>query len=182
MNTVVYNVAEEQRRPFVIQTFTTAFDMVEDRIKLMAVDGHGEHQVIWLTRRLLDRLIPHFIKHLENHAALDVSVELEQSIQQDLGRKARLRDEKLAPVVVGPSCSQWLCKTVNITPDGKVLSTVFRDDVSKSAVIRLSIGQIRTVLDILYDTYRKADWQTAVFPNWICETPKLLEAHAKWIN
>ena len=51
--------------PFAVQTFTARYDPIEDRICLNAVDATGAKQSIYLTRRLMDRIIPVVAKHLE---------------------------------------------------------------------------------------------------------------------
>ena len=42
-----------------LQKITTEFVEIEDRFKLTAVSGEGEIVVLWLTQRLLGKLVDH---------------------------------------------------------------------------------------------------------------------------
>ena len=55
-----------EERPFPVQMFTARYDLIADRICLNALDATGIKQVIYLTRRLLDRIIPVVIKYRDD--------------------------------------------------------------------------------------------------------------------
>ena len=66
------------RALFRIQTFTGRYDPVEDRLRLDAVDAQGGKQAIFLTRRLVDRVIPVLVSHLEGKTPEGVPADLAQ--------------------------------------------------------------------------------------------------------
>lgn len=77
------------RALFRIKTFTARYDLVEDRLRLDAVDAEGRIQSIFLTRRLTDKIIPVMVSHLEAKTAEGVPKDLAQGMHQSGARQAR---------------------------------------------------------------------------------------------
>lgn len=70
-----------------VQTFTARYDPIEDRIFLNTVDATGAKQVIYLTRRLMDQIIPVLAKHLEDKTPKGVPPDVVQSMTQERVRR-----------------------------------------------------------------------------------------------
>ena len=68
---------------FSIVTVTMQFDPLEDRLIMDCSDKSKNTQRLWLTRRLLDRLIPSLTDQLEVNSTNKISKELEQSFEQE---------------------------------------------------------------------------------------------------
>ena len=55
-----------------LQRITTEFVDAEDRIRLAGEDAAGEAVVLWLTQRLLNRLVAHLCDWLEQRIPADI--------------------------------------------------------------------------------------------------------------
>ena len=76
---------------FNIITVTMQFDPLEDRIIMDCSNKSKDSQRLWLTRRLLNRLIPSLTDQLEVASANKISKELEQAFSQE---KAEVKKNK----------------------------------------------------------------------------------------
>lgn len=153
---------------FSIQTFTMNPDLVEDRIRLDAVDSAGEYQAIWMTRRLADRFVPHLGEQAEKRVRAGLPASLLLAMDQE-----KLRLERAAspaePVKVDPGQAPWLCRTIHLTPQEEGLVWTLTDDAGAEAAMALSDEAVRAVLDVLLTTYRKLEWSEQAFPEWVRE-------------
>ena len=79
------------RLKFHIKTFTGRYIPVEDRLRLDAVDVDGNRQSLFMTRRLVDRIIPVMVEHLEGQTPEGMPSDLVQEMQQDRARQIHCR-------------------------------------------------------------------------------------------
>jgi hypothetical protein len=154
---------------FDVRKFTAIFDVDEDRLRLNTVDYHSRAEVIYFTKRLLDRLIPVLAENLEK---TDTSSTMVQQFEQD---RVRINREQMPPDTPDASfrdAPTWLCKAVRVSPceNGLVLS--FLENNEPVTQMRLSWTDIRSFMDILLLTYRRGHWVTSVFPDWIRPKPQ----------
>jgi len=152
---------------FQIQTFTGRYDPLEDRLRLDAVDAAGGKQVIFLTRRLVDRVIPVLVSHLEGKTPEGVPADLAQGMSQSRARQARQTGDTSPTVVAESETPTWLCRTIHVQKARQGLNVIFTDDVSVSAVMPMVEANLRAVLDIFLELYTKAGWPTEPFPEWM---------------
>lgn len=150
-----------------ILTFTARYDAVEDRLRLDAVDVQGGKQAIYLTRRLVDRVIPVLVSHLEGKTPDGVPADLAQGMSQSRARQARQSGEPTPAVVAESETPTWLCRTIHIKKAEHGLNVIFTDDARIDAVMSMVEANLRAVLDILFGLYAKAGWPTEPFPGWM---------------
>jgi hypothetical protein len=155
------------RALFRIQTFTGRYDPVEDRLRLDAVNAAGEKQSIFLTRRLVDRVIPVLVSHLEGKTPEGVPADLAQGMSQSRARQARQTAEATPAVATDAETPTWLCRTMHFQKADHGLTVIFTDDTQTDAVMPMAEANLRAVLDILLDLYTKANWPTEPFPEWM---------------
>lgn len=55
-----------------LQRFTTEYVEIEDRIRLAGETAPGHTVVLWLTQRLLARLLPHLLQWLEQQTGATI--------------------------------------------------------------------------------------------------------------
>ena len=55
-------IGKEAQETFAIHTVTMSFNAMEDRIAMDSADQKGQIERLWLSRRLLDKLIPTWTK------------------------------------------------------------------------------------------------------------------------
>ena len=155
------------RLQFQIKTFTGRYIPVEDRLRLDAVDVYGSKQSLFMTRRLVDRIIPVMVEHLEGQTPGGVPSDLVQEMQQDKARQLHAEGGSEAPVEVAPEFVNWLCRTVHLTKSGLSLSVVFTDDTHIDAHMPMTAENLRVVLDIFRTLYTSAEWGLQAFPDWM---------------
>lgn len=156
-----------EERPFAVQTFTARYDPIEDRLCLNAVDATGAKQAIYLTRRLMDQIIPVVAKHLEEKTPKGVPADVVQSMTQESVRQARKAEPPAEPVQADIETPRWLCTTIQMSKQPAGLAVTLTGDAACKAQIPLADPHLRTVLDIFRNSYAKAGWDLRVFPEWL---------------
>lgn len=160
----------KSRALFRIQTFTGRYDPVEDRLRLDAVDAvdaAGGKQAIFLTRRLVDRVIPVLVSHLEGKTPEGIPADLAQGMSQAQARTARQQGEATPAVSAESEMPIWLCRTIHVQKARHGLNVIFTDDARIDAIMPMVEANLRAVLDILLELYTKAGWPTEPFPEWM---------------
>ncbi len=155
------------RALFRIQTFTGRYDPMEDRLRLDAVDARGGKQSVFLTRRLVDRVIPVLVSHLEGKNPEGVPAALAQGMSQSRARQARQTGEATPAVAADTETPTWLCRTMHFQKADHGLNVIFTDDTQVDAVMPMVEANLRAVLDILLELYTKANWPLEPFPEWM---------------
>ncbi|PXW67349.1 hypothetical protein C7964_10768 [Loktanella sp. PT4BL] len=159
--------APSEERPFAVQTFTARYDPAEDRIFLNAVDATGAKQAIYLTRRLMDQIIPIVAKHLEEKTPKGVPADVVQSMTQERVRQARKAEPPAEPVQADLETPRWLCTMIQMSKQPAGLAVTLTGEAACKAQIPLADPHLRTVLDIFRNSYARAGWDLRVFPEWL---------------
>jgi hypothetical protein len=159
--------AASEERPFAVQTFTARYEPIEDRICLNAVDATGAKQAIYLTRRLMDQIIPVVAKHLEEKTPKGVPADVVQSMTQERVRQARKAEPAPEPVQFDLETPRWLCTTISMQKQPAGLAVTLTGNSACKVHIPLADPHLRTVLDIFRNSYAKAGWDLRVFPEWL---------------
>jgi hypothetical protein len=172
-----------EERSLRVQSFTARYDPIEDRICLNAVDATGAKQAIYVTRRLMDQIIPVVVKHLEEKTPKGVPAYVVQSMNQERARRARQLETHAPPIQVDLETPRWLCTTMQMQKQPAGLAVTLTGDAACKAQIPLADPHLRTVLDIFRNSYVKAGWDLRVFPNWLGSAKPETEKGAQvWLN
>lgn len=148
---------------FCLRKITTEYFGHEDRIRISGdVDGQNA-VVIWLTQRLLQRLVPALLQHLGLREAA-VNAEILQSFAQ---QSAVSELDHQAPVKASADCTAYLPTKVDIRKAGEFVCLEFASENNPSIILELGVVSLRQWLAILYDAYLRADWPLDVWPDWI---------------
>lgn len=148
-----------------LQRITTEFVDIEDRIRLSGQATTDQVVMIWLTQRLLGRLIPHLLGWLEKKSAVDARlVEVVQGFAQQAAR-AYLAPQ--APVQCQVDTCAWLVLSVDVVSAEEVLQLVFKGADDLSVSLSLGAQALRQWLNILHDQYRVAEWPLHLWPQWM---------------
>ena len=150
-----------------LQRFTTQYSESEDRIRLTGEIDAGRQVELWLTLRMLDRLIPALTQWLEKQSSTELRAEVLQSMAQKAARDAL---DPQAAVQRGNDTPGWLVHAVNLTPLEHGLLLTFRaNDETAGVTLTLQGRPLRQWLNIVYDQYCKAGWPVTAWPVWIRE-------------
>ena len=156
---------------FSIVTVTMQFDPLEDRLIMDCSDKSKNTQRLWLTRRLLDRLIPSLTDQLEINSTNKISKELEQSFEQEKAEINKTKTESVKLIKNNPSFKE--VTSVKVGKNSKEFKLLFIEDkienenYQNKAEFVLAIPNLRQWLNALFKIYLKANWDTKFFPVWI---------------
>lgn len=148
--------------------FTTAYSEQEDRISLAGAADAGEARRLWLTRRLLDRLLPHLTLWLERqYDAMPRADLLHEFAQQEA-----LAGLTPQPPVRPEAAAEHLVTAVDLAPADGELGLVFKNAAGQLASVSFAPQPLRQWLAIVHQCYRSADWPLSAWPQWMgSETP-----------
>lgn len=160
-----------------LHRISTQYDPDEDRIRLTGTDDGGQTLVLWLTQRLLNRLMPHLCEGLEKMAAQpgkpssaagqDLRAHMEQSFAQ---QKAKAELPRQQPVVPVADAAQWRVDTVDVKHGASGVRIVLkRAAEGHQATLTLPTPVLRQWLGIVFEQYRRAGWSAQVWPAWMEE-------------
>ena len=160
-----------------LQRITTAYVDAEDRVRLSGELAHRQTVVLWLTQRLLNRLVPHLTHWLEQQAmsTSPVAPTTQAMMQMFAQQAARAQQTPEAPVRPAPGHFAWRVASIELACNDEAVGLVFKGDAAQSARLTLFPPALRQWLAILYDQYRHGDWPTTVWPTWLeeAQSPRL---------
>lgn len=143
----------------VLQRITSEYVDSEDRLRLRgALDG-GDTVVLWLTRRLLDRVVPHLVDWLGQ--------------QPEPVLPPASEGGAATPAVPLSSAAQtWLVDRIDLTfAPGSLTLSFFGPSPTQCALV-LSPLALRQWLEILLRQYRAGEWPEAVWVQFIKSFPQ----------
>jgi hypothetical protein len=151
---------------------TTEYVGSEDRIRMAGATPEGGPVVMWLTHRLAFRAVPELLAWLEKAAApvgaVSPASPVEKREMQSFAQEAAIAGLKQQPPVVAEArAPAWLVTSIDFTPSPDRLSLVFRGEQDRAASIRFDANSLRQWLGILHGAWSRAEWPTAVWPDWI---------------
>lgn len=169
--------------PLALQRMTTEFDEYHDRLRLVGEVASGEPLVLWVTQRMLKRVIPHMVQWLQpasEGAGPDYHQEAVQSFAQQaavaqLAPQAPVQAPAPAQLQAG---SQWLIDSVDLVRHPEVLGLVFKCGELKASLV-LGQQDLRQWLAILHLLCTKAEWSMDVWPEWIAESAP---GEVRWVQ
>ncbi len=152
----------------ILERITTEYIDTEDRIRLSGEVGNDVPVVIWLTQRLLQRLLPMLLQWLENQNEDVPYAEILQGFAQQAA-KAELTPQP--PVRACGESTAWLVLSVDVEQSEQVVTLTFYG-VNGQTPVSLALGAttLRQWLSIVYDAYLKAEWSMEIWPGWLQES------------
>ena len=156
-----------------LHRITCEYVDLEDRIRVAGETEAGERLVLWLTRRLLDRLVQHLAGWLEKrdtHQAPEQAMsrlydEARQGFAQEAAR-AGLKPEP--PVPAAAARRSWLVGAVDINAREEMVTLDFRGSgPSENVRLALSEAHLRQWLEIVRELYLRGDWPLTPWPGWM---------------
>lgn len=162
-----------------LDRFTTEYVESEDRIRLRAQSLQGEVLVLWLTQRLLGRLVAYGCNWLEaQNPGSEVVQSLQHSWAQQAARQALQQDPQppveLPPAGAASTVRSVLVCSVDITHVQGQLILCWKDaDGVAQAQLGLPVQALRQWLSILQAQYRKAEWPLQHWPQWLQDSAEV---------
>ena len=161
-----------------LQRITSEYIESEDRIRLTGLNEAELTQSLWLTQRLLVKLLAHFLNWLEQEApevtgrsAIESTA---KSVLQGIAQQSASQELTQQPAVT-PSLDSntWLVTEVDISSADEAVSLVFKSADGQQAELGFSVQQLRQWLGIIHSLWRQAQWPMALWPDWMDEEQQL---------
>ena len=173
--------------PALLTRVTTQYDQDQDRIRLAGETTAGQVQQLWLTQRLLLRLLPGLWQWLQQlpqdgvaadaiAASATADPQRHQALQEFAQQQASASLQRLEPVVDAGLNPPWLVRSAQVQSSHQLLKLQLfsASDVDKAsepgnrtAVISMNPTQLRQWLGILHQELCRGEWPTTQWPQWI---------------
>lgn len=154
----------DSEAPYNIERFTTEYHPAEDRIRFLVTDAKGSVQLLWLTRRLINRLILAVVECLEKETESKPESEILQSFSQQSATSKISPEEQVVGEI---DTESWLVTHIDLTPSQQVVKLVFYDKNEHRARLNFSRIKLRQWMSILSEMYRRAGWLESIWPDWL---------------
>lgn len=155
-----------------LQRITTEYIELEDRIRLTGELSTGDTVVLWLTQRLINRLVPHLTAWLDRQVTPASSIPSVQAAHQDIvqgfaQQAARAQLAPAPPVRAAASQAGWRVEAVDIAHDVEAVVLAFKGEAEVRATLTLAAQPLRQWLGVVYEQCVRGEWPTAAWPAWM---------------
>lgn len=153
---------------------TTQYDHAEDRFRLLGSTPDESTLDLWLTQRLLVRIVRVLLEWLEQKdpqfgASNPHDPQVKSSLHNFAQQNASASMVKAPPVKPASANRKVLVTELDIRKSDHHVILVFKISPEEDAEIPFDVLQLRQWLGIVYDQWLKAEWPLAVWPEWIRE-------------
>lgn len=162
-----------------LQRFTTDYVVAEDRIRLAGETGDAAPVVVWLTLRLLQRVLPVLLKWLERQDGASPGADVVRGFAQ---QAARAELPLQAPVRAAADSAAWLANSVDISHGTQGLRLTLRGAEGQSVSLDLAAKPLRQWLGIVHELYLKGEWPLGAWPAWLCESAQAAAPQAALLH
>lgn len=168
--------------PHELQRITTTYVDVEDRLRLTGVLANGTVVQLWLTQRLLGRLVPPLTSWLERNALLvaehalpgaapaaKVALADQEMVQGFAQQSAWAQLKPQPPVHAASDSATWVVTNVQLSlgPQTVLLTLKNHTPTQPTVALNLNAQLLRQWLGIVFDQVLLAQWPTACWPAWM---------------
>ena len=157
-----------------LQRITSEYIESEDRIRLTTISDAEETLILWLTQRLLIRLIAHFLGWLEKEApevarSSAIGNETKSALQEMAQQSATTELQEQSSVTADSDSTALLVKEIDIKMSEEAVLLVFKCDKDQKAELNFTIQQLRQWLGMIQHLWRQAEWPISIWPDWMDE-------------
>jgi len=158
-----------------LQRITSEYVENEDRVRLTAEVETGATEILWLTQRLLIRIVNHLLQWLEQQTSVATPEALKDKQAADLVQgfaqqtaSAELTAEQ--PVQSMDTALAWIVISVDISRSPQAVKLSFKGANEEQAALTLEARQLRQWLGIIHQLWSAAEWPQAIWPQWMQES------------
>lgn len=150
----------------VLQRITTEYRAQEDRLCLTGERADGDAVVLWLTQRLLNRLVPHLTAWLEQQKGPGEHARVMLEFQQQAAVDALKPQPPVRPPTDAPG---RLVRSADIAAGAEAVQLGFKEQDAGPVLASLVLAPnaLRQWLAIVHAQYLRGDWPTTVWPAWL---------------
>lgn len=155
-----------------LQRITTEYVEREDRLRLTGELADGRTVVLWLTQRLINRLVPHLTAWLDQQVPSASSIPAVQIAHQDIvqgfaQQAARAQMTPEPPVRASSPVASGRVDAVDIAQGEDAVVLTFKGEADMQAVLKLAAQPLRQWLGIVYEQTLRGEWPTTAWPAWM---------------
>lgn len=155
-----------------LQRITTEYVEEEDRIRLTGELASGDIAVLWLTQRLVNRLVPHLAAWLARQVTPASAIPSVQAAHRDIvqgfaQQAARAQLAAAPPVLASSSQAGRRVDSVDLTQGESVVVLTFKGEAEAHATLTLAAQPLRQWLSIVFEQCLRGEWPTTVWPAWM---------------
>jgi hypothetical protein len=157
-----------------IRRFTTEYVVAEDRMRLSLERGDDSVAVLWLTRRLMRRLVPQVVKVVDALPRLQGGGQQTPPPSDNAQRRSQLdalgKIEQQAPVLAGDlpdGLENHLITGLGLRMAKTAVFIDFKVGEDVVQTLPFSEAALRQWLGLLHLNFRKGEWVEDVWPSWI---------------
>ena len=157
-----------------LQRITSEYIEDEDRIRLTGEVEGDKIVALWLTQRMLVRLVSHLLKWLEQQipVAAPEALRNEQTTEMMQGFAQQAASAELSaqqPVPCQTDTLTWLVNSVDLTDKRQLMKLTFKGTNGESVTLSLQAQPLRQWLAIIHQQWRVAEWPQTMWPQWMNE-------------
>ena len=163
---------------FEIHRMTTSYLEIEDRFRVAGETRDGNVIGLWLTQRLLLRVLPYLFKWLEKQTQFasipaktitPQATAMVQSVAQQQAQQALQRQTLQKPVPADIETDFSLVKSVDLSSKQGKIRITFNLTGNSQAVLLLTSQQLRQWLTIISRYWKRSRWPNNIWPDWMIE-------------
>jgi hypothetical protein len=158
-----------------LQRITTEYSEAEDRIRLTGELENAQPVVIWVTQRMLVRLLPLLFNWLQGQVGNAAFA----NVMQDFAQQSAVADlSHQAPVQASEASVAWMVQSVDIAHSPEVVTLTFRSAQGQTATLSMDGKHLRQWLSTVRNAWEAGQWPMEVWPHWISEPGKVADVLA----
>ena len=161
-----------------LQRITTEYIPLEDRVRLTGEVREDELVVLWLTQRLLQRLLPVLLRWLEPQGADSLRAEMVFNFAQQAGHTepekpgltqgvAKAGPVNLEPLKPPAGSTGTVVESVDVEQSDEAVRLLFKSESGNLAEFGFTAHPLRLWLGILHRAYCHAQWPLEAWPAWL---------------
>ncbi len=151
-----------------VKRFTTAYDPAQDRVRIMLEQADASVHVLWLTRRLLVRLVPEIVKILTTLPKLRADASPGSNVEQgrsQMGAIGQIAPQ--APVGYQEAETETLVSSMRARLTRQAVLIDFKDGEQTLQTLTFGETTLRQWLAVLHQNFHYAGWKDDIWPTWI---------------
>lgn len=138
---------------------------------MVVEDSQQQTTVIWLTRRLLVRLIDAMVKAIETETQGRPESDTLQTFTQHRAQQVQVEE---SPVKAVEGSSEWLINRVDLNVSHERLTLkLFSDE--ECAVLPMPRVNARQWLNIMHRLFEVAEWHYEKWPSWLQQSASVTQ-------
>jgi len=151
-----------------VKRFTTVYDPAQDRVRIMLEQADASVQVLWLTRRLLVRLVPEIVKILTTLPKLRRDAQSGGKVQHGRSQMGALGQiAPQAPVGYQDAESETLVSSMRARLTRQAVLIDFKEGEQTLQTLAFDETTLRQWLAVLHQNFHYAGWKDDIWPTWI---------------